>query len=54
MDPTLDQVMVLAPSLPRALAEIVLQEWIDTGDFGLAVAAMRAAPIYDDYFPGNR
>ena len=51
---TVADVQALAPGLPPPLAQIVLDEWVATGDFELAVAAMRQSEEYEIYFPGNR
>ncbi len=51
---TVADVQALAPGLPQPLAQIVLEEWVETGDFDLAVAAMRQSDQYEIYFPGNR
>jgi len=51
---TVADVRSLAPGLPVELAQIVLDEWVATGDFELAIAKMRLDPSYDAFFPGNR
>lgn len=51
---SVQHVMYMAPWLPPELAQIVLDEWARTGDWQLALGAMRASPLYDEYFRGNR
>ncbi len=42
------------PWLPIELIELYVQGYADTGDEAQALAFMRADPIYDVYFAGNR
>ncbi len=51
---SIHDVLALVPGIPLELAQIVLDVWIETGDWTLAVARMRQSPDYDTYFPGNR
>lgn len=48
------QAGLLFPYLPSALLDVFASAWADTGDVSLALATMRADPIYDSFFPGNR
>ncbi len=50
----LSDVMALAPGLPPELAQILLDTWIETGSWQIALGRMRASDAYDQYFPGNR
>lgn len=51
-----DQVALLYPWLARMpeLLDVYAAKWAETGDAQLAWAAVRASPLYDRYFPGNR
>lgn len=51
---TIQQVRSLAPGLPDELAQLLLDLWIESGDFLLALEQMRSDPRYDEFFPGNR
>lgn len=51
---TMNTVLSFAPGLPVELGQIVLDTWIETGDWELALAAMRSSKAYDTYYPGNR
>lgn len=42
------------PWLPPPLARIFADEWTESGNADLALAAVRAAPEYETYFPGNK
>lgn len=42
------------PWLPADLASVFDRAWAETGDFNLALAAMRESDLYDRYFAGNR
>lgn len=50
----LETIKLLMPWLPDELAQAFADEWVDTGDATLALAAMRQSPNYDTYFAGNR
>ena len=49
-----NRVRRLYPWLPRALVQYYADEWAESGDSELAWAEVRASPIYDRYYPGNR
>jgi len=42
------------PWMPEALLELYAQAWIETGDEQQAINAVRASPLYDSFFAGNR
>ena len=48
------EISTLYPWLPAALAEIYMEEYVESGDADLAWASMQASPEYDIHFPGNR
>jgi len=51
---TAADVRYLAPGLPEPLIQVLLDAWVETGDFNIALEKMRADPTYDNYFQGNR
>ncbi len=48
------KVAELYPWLPPELVKVFADAWADTGDQQQALARMRADPLYDKFFPGNR
>lgn len=42
------------PWLPDPLLDVLADEYVDTGDPAQAQRAMRLAPEYEQFFPGNR
>lgn len=54
MASAIDVIMAGVPWLPRALAAVYAQMFIDTGDPELSKQAMRQSPVYEDYFAGNK
>ena len=49
-----DSLTYLFPSWPRELLDLYADEWIETGDAGLALARVRATDAYANFFPGIR
>lgn len=50
----LNEIRLLFPQLPAGLIQVFADAYVEYGDPTLALAAMRADPTYDTYFPGNR
>jgi hypothetical protein len=48
------RVAELYPWLPPELVKVFADAWAETGDREQALARMRANPLYDEFFPGNR
>ena len=48
------KVAELYPWLPPELVKVFADAWAETGDQAQALARMRADPLYDQFFPGNR
>jgi hypothetical protein len=48
------RVAELYPWLPPELVKVFADAWAETGDQEQALARMRADPLYDQFFPGNR
>ena len=50
----LEETQLLMPWLPQELVQIYADSYVEYGDPELAWAAVRQAPAYDTYYPGNR
>jgi hypothetical protein len=54
MDELIAQAQLIYPWMPRALARVFANNWIDFGTPELALAATRESDLYDNLFPGIR
>lgn len=52
MEKSLENLRALLPGWNDALLRLVLAEWIDTGDFQLAISRVQTTPEYAAAFPG--
>jgi hypothetical protein len=50
----IDNIRYLFPGWPDVLLHMFVEEWVETGDQGLALARVRASDAYDAAFPGIR